>query len=71
MAQCNNCDADLDEYDYTFQNCLNCSRPIQIVEPEDYQEEVYFEPCDDCDLPDACEDFDCAAAQGHSIDFPI
>ena len=71
MANCAFCGQQLDELDYNFQNCLNCSRPVSIVEPEDYEEEVYFEPCNDCDLPDACEDFDCAAAPGYPIDYPI
>lgn len=71
MANCTHCGQLLGEMDYTFQNCLNCSRPIQMVEANDYTEEVYFEPCDDCDLPNASEDSDCAAAQGYPIDSPI
>ena len=71
MANCTSCGQRLDEYDYTFQNCLNCSRPISIVEEEDYEEEVYFEPCDICDLPDACDDYGCAADQCYPIDYPI
>jgi len=31
---------------------------------EDYNEDDGFEPCNDCDLPDACSDFGCAIKSG-------
>ena len=34
------------------------------VEDDDYEDEDNWQPCDDCDLPDACEDFGCAIKNG-------
>ena len=35
------------------------------VEPDfDDMDEDTFQPCDNCDLPDACADFGCAIKQG-------
>lgn len=31
---------------------------------EDDFDDQYFEPCTDCDLPDACADFECAIKAG-------
>ncbi len=49
-------------------NVSNSMFPAQPAEPEgwddDQPDEFYFDPCGDCDLPDACEDFGCAIKQG-------
>lgn len=34
-------------------------------------EEDGFEPCDNCDLPDACADFGCAIKKGVRKNYPI
>jgi hypothetical protein len=35
------------------------------VEEEDFEEDdIEFYPCDNCDLPNACEDFGCAIKTG-------
>lgn len=34
-------------------------------------DENYFEPCDNCDLPDACADFGCAIKTGVRKNYPI
>lgn len=33
-------------------------------DPEDNEDETDFQPCADCDLPDACSDFGCAIKKG-------
>jgi hypothetical protein len=58
--------------------------PEQISEPfashsctvgnsieQDYDDDDDFEPCDHCDLPDACADFGCAIKSGIRKDYPI
>lgn len=36
--------------------------PIPIMKADD--EDDSWQPCDNCDLPDACEDFGCAIKSG-------
>lgn len=36
----------------------------EMREQEGYDEDDNFEPCDRCDLPDACADFGCAIKSG-------
>lgn len=51
-----------------FKNLLETYMP----EPEEGPgEEEDFEPCSNCDLPDACNDFGCAIKNGVRKDYPI
>jgi hypothetical protein len=44
--------------------CGNCDSPM-LDEPDDYYDDAdSWSPCDDCDLPDACNDFGCAIKAG-------
>jgi protein gp37 len=38
---------------------------------EKIDDEIDFQPCDNCDLPDACEDFGCAIKNGVRKNYPI
>jgi hypothetical protein len=38
--------------------CLSCYNIMMADDDSDFQ------PCDECDLPDACEDFGCAIKSG-------
>jgi hypothetical protein len=42
--------------------CPDCKEHCEFHEDED--EEDDFQCCDNCDLPDACEDFRCAIKAG-------
>lgn len=43
--------------------CLNCDHSL-FDDYDDYDDDDSFQPCDDCDLPDACADFGCAIKNG-------
>lgn len=43
--------------------CKNCDGAI-FGNDDDYDDDDKFDPCDDCDLPDACFDFGCAIKNG-------
>ncbi len=44
--------------------CSDCKEHAEPMDDEDNEEEIDFYPCDNCDLPDACEDFGCAIKSG-------
>jgi hypothetical protein len=41
--------------------CVSCYNML-MADPNEYEDD--FEPCDNCDLPDACADFGCAIKAG-------
>jgi hypothetical protein len=66
---CQNCKAYWEEDDeYKFENDYEKSG-------EGYQfddlDDDSFEPCSNCDLPDACADFGCAIKSGIRKNYPI
>jgi hypothetical protein len=52
--------------------CIPCFN-IMMSDDEEEEDEEDFEPCDECDGHDACEDFGCAikAGLGHLLNNPI
>ena len=53
-----------DEYNEGTMNTFYCGKCLAMFEEEcvcdDNDEPDDFQPCDECDLPDACADFGCA-----------
>jgi hypothetical protein len=60
-----NCDAPFKD-----NNSIEQSDLPDITEGFDDDDDS-FEPCSNCDLPDACEDFGCAIKNGVRKDYPI
>lgn len=44
--------------------CTTCKQLWDECFCEDYESEDNWQPCNDCDRPDACEDFGCAIEAG-------
>jgi hypothetical protein len=44
--------------------CEDCTNEIYDNDSDEDFDEDDFQPCGDCDLPDACADFGCAIKQG-------
>lgn len=54
---------------------LKCPKCEQIIAdeaiPEEENDKDDWQPCDNCDLPDACADFGCAIKSGVRKNYPI
>lgn len=48
----------------TFCPCCNEQIFMYSLHDDDDSEDDNWQPCDNCDLPDACEDFGCAIKAG-------
>ena len=70
MAACNRCENGLTEDGQLCHDCcgtgfIRDDDDCGYTEPDTYESiEDDFQPCDKCDLPDACEDFGCAIKAG-------
>lgn len=72
MAHCNKCNDGINED--TLLTCDYCDGHGNIPDDDDidYCDDDNFQPCDNCDLPDACKDYGCAIKNGirkHPLDF--
>ena len=54
-----------------FHECPNCNshcncnvQPCSCCDNDEDEDEDIWHPCDNCDLPDSCEDFGCAIKSG-------
>lgn len=73
FGKCTCCKKASDEILETDGRCLSCidiqnfevlCTKKSINNSTDDEQEITFEQCDECDQPDACEDFGCAIKQG-------
>lgn len=60
---CPNCNASLSLTEIFKEQCNRCGEVFYNL-PEESDEDFDFQPCDGCDLPDACECFGCAVKAG-------
>lgn len=67
---CPECGIGLNNAERQLRICTNCKADWNESEEND-DDEDYFEPCDHCDLPDACADFGCAIKMGVRKNYPI
>lgn len=63
MVHCSNCGAFIcAEGEPMYGECSSCWQ-IENADMSDSDDDC-FDPCSDCDLPDACADFGCAIKAG-------
>ena len=64
MAHCNKCQDGINED--TGLRCQYCDGTGNVPDDDDFiaEGEDTWQPCADCDRPDACADFGCAIEQG-------
>jgi hypothetical protein len=56
---------------HTIGDRVKANKVIITTDAEIGNDEDDWQPCDHCDLPDACEDFGCAIKSGVRKDYPI
>lgn len=63
---CEGCGAAIPHYNTSCEPCPvnEHAQCIEVFEDDYDDDEDSFEPCDNCDLPDACAVFGCAIRQG-------
>jgi hypothetical protein len=69
MKFCPECGIGLDNKQASIRFCNNCKAHWDEDLYDDDEDD--FEPCSNCDLPDACADFGCAIKNGVRKDYPI